>query len=172
MAAARKPGSLLDLLPKRGDVEYNALPKFVRDEIDIIHKGGRPVVPGDLQEIVALLVGIPERIAALAAEHQSLAAEIRVALKNQITATSNLVKAVAEIQKEQAASRLWLIDHEKRLDAHDVQFGVHASKHVEHDKKHTALDAHVTGIHKRLVVVEEQIVTKCAPKKPRGKKRP
>jgi hypothetical protein len=163
----KPPGSLLDLLPRPRTEAWDALPQWLQAEVDVIRRAGgyKPVTPGDLESFHKI-------VRDLAQEQRVLASEIREALQRAATSNANTAKAVATLEKEQAANRLWVTDHEKRLDAHDVVIGHHAKKHVEHDKKHEQHEQHITGLHSKIVVLEETVLTttKRAPQK-RGKAR-
>jgi hypothetical protein len=153
---SRKPGSINDLLPRKGSAEYLALSPFLRDQVDLICKGYRPLAPGDLEDIAK----VPGRVEALAIEQAVLASNIRDVHKAQSELGSQILARLDEIVKEQAEHRAQLNDHDKRLDGHDIQLGVHAKKHLEHATE-------ITGIHQRVSLVEKHLITK-RPKR-RGK---
>lgn len=69
-----------------------------------------------------------------------------------------------EMRDEQKQHRQAISEHAQRLAYLERTKGAHAEMLTEHETKHTQHTETTTGLHKRLVLVEETIITKHRPK--------
>jgi hypothetical protein len=161
VSETKKIGSLLDLLPRENSNEWLALPPFVREEVSQLRKGHRPMTRAQLSESDAL----PKRVAHLDGEIRNISEQLADIRQAQRDFDEKAMPILQDLRSALSAHAARIDDHDKRLDGQEKRFAIHAEKLLRHETKHTEHDQHITGVFKRLVVLETTVAIAAAPKK-------
>lgn len=109
-----KIGALSDLFPRKNSPEYMRLPPFVRDDIDLLRKGFRPMSPGALAEHNM----IPKRMELLGQEVHALGAKVDDVHAGQSELGEKLIPLVQSVLDELRALGARVTSLEARLNDH------------------------------------------------------
>lgn len=175
-------GSILDLFPRRGTPKWDQLPPHVREEVELLRKGFRPISQADMDEYNL----VPKRVAFLKSEVEALSSKVSDVHVGQSELGEKLIPLVEMILTEQRAMRAEMAQlgsevgvlksdrdkHVKLLDGIGAELADQAKRIDGHDTKHAEHVEHITGVHQRLIVVEQLITTKLPKRRKPVTKRP
>ena len=156
VALTTKVGSLLDILPKPRTPEWDALPPFVRKEVEQLRRGWRPLSKSELSDHAML----PRRVDYLATEIVNLREQTADIHKGQSELGATLIPLVEAVleQVHEIGKRLTAVEADR--DKHAVRLDVHAAKLATHDARHVEHIDQITGVFKRLVILETTVIKK------------
>ena len=162
-------GSLLDILPKPNTPEWSAMPVFVRVEVEQLRRGERPMSRAAVSEAEI----VPRRIDLLANEIRNIGEQITDSRIRQQKFDERITAMLGDIREGMKQMGARLDGHDDQLDATRKRFEAVDKRFEQHGSKLLTHETHITGVFKRLDVLETARATKPRKRKTRKKaKRP